>query len=453
VVFDAVCAGLDEAGAGLADIVTGEETLRVHVAGALPGERVRGRLGHVSVHARAALREAWADVEAVLDPSANRVLPICPAQGRCGSCPLMTLAYPAQLAWKRDRVSAHLATHGELAGIGVAPCVPSPLVTGYRNQAKYVYGKPRDAQYPVLGAYAPRSHAIVDLAGCHVVQPAIEEIRRALLAILVAQAVVPYDEIRRTGVLRYVIMRATTTGRVLVTLVVGHAGVGDAGAWAAALAEQCPSVAGVVLNVNATVGNTLFGDEEHLLVGQSTVDDEIGDVRVRLASRSFFQANHQVASRIYRDLVSAAAGAGNHAVDVYAGAGGIAFSLATIAEDVVAIEDNPAATQVAAAFIAEQTSVRNRVRMVTGDAAVCLAEIEAADLVVVNPPRKGCGQSVLAAIGRLRPGFVGYLSCDPQTLARDLAVLVSQGLALVGVTPYDMMPHTPHVETLALLRR
>ena len=462
VAFDAACIGLDDAGAGVVDMVAGEETLRVHVAGALPGEHVRGRLGHVSVHARAGRREAWADLEAVLTPSPNRVPAVCPAQGRCGSCPLMTLSYAEQLVLKRDRVAAQLAAHAELAGIAVDACVPSPLTTGYRNQAKYVYGKPPGGAHPALGAYAPRSHTIVDLAGCHVVESVIDEVRRVLLGLLATGNVAPYDEVRRTGVLRYVTMRATASGRVLVTLVVARAeraqhleagdDAGDVRALATALTQQCPQVAGVLLNVNATGGNTLFGDEEHLLVGQATVDDEIGDVRVRLASRSFFQANRPVASRIYRDLVEATAATGQHAVDVYAGAGGIALSLATIVEDVVAIEGNAAATQVAAALIAEQPSPGNRVRMLTGDAATCLGEIEVADLVVVNPPRKGCDQAVLAAIGRLRPRWVAYLSCDPQTLARDLVVLASQGFGVARVTPYDMMPHTPHVETLALLR-
>jgi 23S rRNA (uracil1939-C5)-methyltransferase len=139
------------------------------------------------------------------------------------------------------------------------------------------------------------------------------------------------------------------------------------------------------------------------------------------------------------------------AVDVYAGACGIALSLAAKASEVVAIEENPSATQVASAFLAEQGAAADRVRVVTGDAARCLADISEAGFVVLNPPRKGCSPRVLAEVARLRPRMLAYLSCDPRTLARDLAVLGAAGARVVQVTPFDMMPHTPHVETLALL--
>ncbi len=449
--LEATCASLDEDGAGVADVPAGPETLRVHVQGALPGERVRARIDHVSVHLRAGVREAWAETREVLISSPHRVAPFCPKQGPCGSCPLI-LAYPAQLAWKRERVRESLAEYPGLAEVAVEPCVPSPRTTGYRNQAKYVYGRAQHSGRPILGAYAPRSHAIVDLSGCHVVEPVLDEVRKTLLEILLAKVVEPFDEVRRTGVLRYVVMRATLSHQALVTLVAARSDWKDADAVATALAEQCHALAGVVLNVNPTAGNKLFGDDERLLFGQATVDDEIGDVRVRLSSRSFFQANRELASRIYRDLVAAVPVSVGRAVDVYAGAGGIALSLAPIAHEVVAIEENMAATDVARTFIAEQTALGERVRIVTGDAAACLAQVSTADLVVLNPPRKGCSAQVLAAVQRLRPKHLFYLSCDPRTLSRDLAALVRAGATVTRVTPYDMMPHTPHVETLAVLR-
>jgi 23S rRNA (uracil1939-C5)-methyltransferase len=449
--FEAACAGLDDAGAGLADVSAKSETLRVHVAGALPGERVRACLLHVSVHERAGVREAWAAVAEVLKPSSDRVVPICPAQGICGSCPLMILDYPAQLAWKRDRVMARLAEYPDLAGIAVEPCFPSPHTTGYRNQAKYVYGYARNSGRAVLGAYAPRSHEIVDLSECHVVEPVLDEVRDVLLEILVASGVEPFDEIRRTGILRYVVMRATSARRVLVTLVVARLDWDGAEAVATKLVARCPGVTGVVLNMNPTAGNNLFGNDERLLCGGSTVDDEIGDVRVRLSSRSFFQANREVASRIYRDLVAAVPTNTVRAVDVYAGAGGIALSLVPIAREIVAIEENLAATEAATTFIAEKTALGRHVQVVTGDAAACLASIDSADMVVLNPPRKGCAAEVLEAMQRLRPKVLAYLSCDPGTLARDLAVLVRAHATVTQVRPYDMMPHTPHVETLVVL--
>ncbi|HEX7499356.1 MAG TPA: methyltransferase, partial [Polyangia bacterium] len=262
------------------------------------------------------------------------------------------------------------------------------------------------------------------------------------------------DEVPRTGVLRYAVLRATALGQVMATLVTARPEWSAAEAVARALCQRCAAVTSVVLNVNESAGNALFGEHERVLVGEACVEDTMADVRVRLSSRSFFQTNREVASQIYRKIVAVAPDGMARAVDVYAGACGIALSLAAkaseVVAEVVAIEENPAATQAAANFLAEQGMAR--VRVVTGTAAHCLADIRAADFVVLNPPRKGCGADVLAAVARLRPQVLAYLSCDPRTLARDLAALVVAGAQVVKVTPFDMMPHTPHVETLALVR-
>jgi 23S rRNA (uracil1939-C5)-methyltransferase len=363
----------------------------------------------------------------------------------------MCLEYAAQLAWKQQRVAAHFSGHLALAGSSIDACVPSPANTGYRNQAKYVYGRAHASAEPVLGAFAPRSHRVVDLAGCCVVEPVLDEVRQILLGLLLAGNVAPFDEQHCQGDLRYVVMRATAAGEVMVTLVAGRPGWQDAREIATLLGEACPAVTSVMLNTNVGGGNVLLADEERVLCGAPFVEDRIGEVSVRLSSRSFAQVNRQVAARIYRDIVAAAPAQSGCAVDVYSGAAPIALSLATRAEEVIAMEENGAATAAAAAFIAEQGGVARRVRTLTGDAAVCLAQVTAADVVVLNPPRKGCAPEVLAATARLRPSLLAYLACDPATLARDVAKLEAAGARVLRVTPYDMMPHTPHVETLVLL--
>jgi 23S rRNA (uracil1939-C5)-methyltransferase len=285
-----------------------------------------------------------------------------------------------------------------------------------------------------------------------VVEPVLDDARQGLLAVLMENAVEPFDEVLRTGVLRYGVLRATAAGQVMATLVAARDQWPAAEAVAAALCQRCPAVTSVILNVNVSLGNALFGEHERVLVGQTNLEDNLGDVRVRLSSRSFFQTNRQVASAIYRAIVAAAPDGIARAVDVYAGACGIALSLVAKAREVVAIEENASATQAAVDFLAEQGADASRVRVVTGDAARCLADISEAGFVVLNPPRKGCSAEVLAAVARLRPQLLAYLSCDPRTLARDLAVLAGAGAQVVQVTPFDMMPHTPHVETLALVR-
>jgi 23S rRNA (uracil1939-C5)-methyltransferase len=444
---------LDHDGAGVADVQTDVGLFRVHVAGALPGEQVCARVAHVSPHAREQGQDAWADLEEIVIATPERVAPPCPAPDGCGSCPLARWAYAAQVEWKRGLVAEVMATQKDLL---VADCVPSPRPFGYRGNAKYVFGHDHDGKL-VLGAYAPRSHEIVDMSGCPIGEPALSGVAAALLPLLVQHAVEPFDEVRRTGLLRYVVSRANAEGKVLVALVTGHENWPEAEPIARELAAACPAVLGIVHNINNTSGNALFGESERLIFGSAFIEDSIGPARVRLGPRSFAQANRLVAGRTYHDIVAAAARLGSidRAVDAYAGAGGIALSLAPLAREVVAIEENPAACATARAFLAERGSgdPGARVRFVTGDVADHLAQVGTADVVVLNPPRKGCAPAVLEAVAQLRPRMVAYLSCNPTTLARDLAALARLGLRTVSITPYDMLPHTPHVEALALLER
>ncbi len=445
---EAECAALDDDGAGVAKL--GETAL--HVAGALPGERVCATVEHVSPHGR---QQAWARLTTIERPSPDRVPAVCPAYGACGGCPLQHLAYAAQARWKRERVAAALAGHPALAAVPVAACVPSPLQLAYRNQAKYVYGRTRDGRL-VLGAYVPRSHALVDMAGCRVVEPILDEVRGAILEVLAGRRVPPFDERARAGFLRYAVLRSNAAGGALVTLVTTRARWPGGEAAAREIRARAPAVIGVVQNVNRSTGNVLFGPADRVLDGAGTIEDVIGGARVELSSRAFFQINRAVAERAYDDIRRAAEALAcrrslDRAIDAYAGAGGIAFDLAPLAREVLAIEQNPAATAAAAAAAARMGL--SRVRFVTADVAEALADVPAADLVVLNPPRSGCARAVLAAVSRLRPALVAYLSCDPTTLARDLGALVDAGFEVARVVPYDMLPHTPHVEALALMSR
>lgn len=437
----------DEQGAGIAPF----DGADVHVTGALPGEAVRAVVNHVSPHRPTGSPQAWARLAQVLEPSPERVLPVCPAYGACGGCTLQHWLYPAQVVWKGERVAAVVQRHPRLQQAVVEPCVPSPASLGYRNQGKYVYGRLQDGRL-ALGAYAPRSHRLVDLQGCRLVEPGVDEAARCLRGLLEARGVEPYDEARRTGQLRYVVVRANALGQRLVTLVTATRDLPGAASLAAALRAEDAAVAGVVQNLNPTTGNVIFGDEELLLAGEDRLEDEIEGARVLLSSRAFFQVNRGVAALAYRAIFRAAAerlGAGIVAVDAYAGVGGIALCLAPLAREVIAIEENPAAT--AAGELAARRSGLDRLRFVTADAAQGLAAVSTADLLVLNPPRAGCAEAVLTQAARLRPRLAAYLSCNPETLARDLSFLERHGLRPERLTPFDMLPHTPHVETLALL--
>jgi len=434
-----VITALDDEAAGMAM----HDGVRVHVAGALPDEAVDATIAHVSPHRP----DAWASLAGVERASAVRVPPVCPAYGECGGCTLEHMAYARQLEWKKEHVAAALAQAGVTAP--VAACVPSPRPLGYRNKSKLVYASDADGR-PVLGAFAPRSHRVIDLAGCRVAEAPLDDVASVLRELLARHAVRGYDERTHEGLLRYAILRVNHLGQVLVTLVTGDAAFPEGEAIAGALVAARPEVVGVVQNINRSRGNALYGDEERTLAGESHLGDQIGAVQLRLSSTAFFQVNRDVAARIYADVTDAAALTGTErVVDAYAGVGGIALTLARGAAEVVGIEEHPRA--VADAQAAAQLNHLVRARFVVGDVEAELARLGAADVVVLNPPRRGCAATVLRAAVALKPRLIAYVSCAPDTLARDLALLQKEGFATRSVVPYDMLPQTPHVESLAVI--
>lgn len=443
------CADLDDEGAGVGEAAG----TALHVLGALPAERIEATVAHVSPHAPA----AWGRLERIVAPSADRRAPVCPGFGRCGGCALQHLAYEAQLEWKRARVVRAFAEQAALRDVTVGATVASPRALGYRNNAKLVAARADAGRPAVLGGYAPRTHDVVDLLGCRVVEPALDAVATELRALLDQLDVDLYDERSLTGRLRYAVLRSNHAGQVLCALVVARL-LPNGTELADRLRAARPEVIGVVEHENRTRGNAIFaaGGAERTLAGQPALEDRllVGDqtIPVRLTAAAFFQANREVAGLAYTALLRALdVRPTERVVDAYSGVGGIGLALAARAAEAVGVESNAGAVQ-NATEAAARNGVRNA-RFLAGDAAAVLATLDRAEVVVVNPPRRGCAPEVLDQIARLAPRAVGYLSCDPDTLARDLAVLAGRGYQAAAVTPFDMLPHTPHVETLAVLRR
>ena len=225
---------------------------------------------------------------------------------------------------------------------------------------------------------------------------------------------------------------------------------------ARALMAAIPAVVGVVQNVNDSTGNVIFGHDERTLAGVAALNESFGEVAVEIGARAFLQLNRGVAQLAYAAIRAAVLAAPPTPVggllDVFGGVGAIAFSLADLAREIVVIEANPVAT-LAGAQAAARAGL-DHVRFVTAEASAAIASTGAADVIVLNPPRAGAGTGVCAAIVQMRPRLLAYLSCNPATLARDLAILTGNGsgLTVESLQPFDMLPHTSHVETLAILR-
>jgi 23S rRNA (uracil1939-C5)-methyltransferase len=442
---------LDDAGCG----VGASEGRRVHAFDLLPGEHAEVEIDHESPHRP----EAWGRVVRRIDAaSADRVQPNCPGFGRCGGCTWQHLAYPAQLAAKRQRVVRALADVPAVraGAVAVADVRPSPQQLGYRNKGKYVAGIA--GGHVVLGAYAPRTHEIVDTLGCKVVAPIVDEIASWVRGAAESAQLVPYDEARRAGELRYVIVREAG-GDVMIALVVASGTPRDKLERVANALARHPAVRGLVAIHNDRRDGAIVpaGSSAHVLLGHGHLVEQLAGVPVEVGAAEFLQVNRDQAAAMYARVAELAAGAapGALAVELYAGLGGIGLHLARSGMRVVAVELDPDA-------VAQLRRASERAGLpivaLAGDAGRVRDELRARldatpAVVVVNPPRKGLGEDARALLVDLAAPTIVYVSCGPEPLGRDLAALASAGWAPDAIEPFDLMPGTPQIETVVRLRR
>jgi 23S rRNA (uracil1939-C5)-methyltransferase len=376
----------------------------------------------------------------------------CAHYPECAGCSLIGTPYGKQLALKQLKVLEAFAPYPTLAGFSVPEIIGAPHSFGYRNQAKLVVRRARRGL--LLGIYRPGTHQVIDLRECPVHHPLINEVL-ARTRIALEHAEVPvYDERTATGWLRYVVLRISGWQRRAQVILVAH----DA-RWAGLRSlthtlRRLRGVSGVLLNVNATSGNVIFGEEFRVLSGDEGLVERVGGLKLMCRAGSFLQPNIGAARRVYeRVLAWAAPEAGETAVDLYAGVGAISFCLATRARSVWGIEESPGAVLDAKRNI-RLNGVHN-VRFVAGEAAPRMREITERlgkiDLVTLNPPRKGADEPAREAIVQAAPSRIVYVSCDPVSLARDLDWLAARNYGLVAIQPFDMLPQTEHVETVVLL--
>jgi 23S rRNA (uracil1939-C5)-methyltransferase len=440
-------ASLDEQGLGVG-IVEGRA---VHVADLLPGERAEVAVDHTSPHAA----EGWGHVvRRIGKASPDRTRPACPRFGRCGGCTWQHLGYGAQLGEKHRIVATALAGVPAVAAgtVGVERVVPSPEQLGYRNKGKYVAAA-QDGRL-VLGAYAPRTHTVVDTLGCRVVAPVIDELATWARGALEGAGLEPFAEAARTGELRYVVIRASASGDALVALVVASGTARRKLEQVANAMARHPSLRGLVVTRNDRRDGAILpaGAPADVLAGTAVITERLGGVDVDVGIGEFLQVNRRQAAAMYARVAELAApDAGVRAVELYAGLGGITFSLATRGADVLAIELDDDA--VASLRRAANRAGLDRVRAEAGDAASLTRHLrgERADVVVVNPPRKGLAVAAIDALVAAAPARIVYVSCGPATLGRDLARLDGHGYAPTVIQPFDLMPGTGQVETVVRL--
>jgi len=421
------------------------------VEGALPGERVK------ILAVKVKKSYGYGKLLEVLAPSPHRVEPGCPVYARCGGCTLQHLSYEAQLEWKTKLVKDALERIGGVGNPLVTHCVGMKEPFAYRNKAQFPIRTVNGL--PAAGFFSARSHKLVPVDDCAIQHPVNGDILRILQSFLAEFGIPCYDENTHTGVVRHVLTRcAFCTGEVMVCIVVNAKKLPHAETLAERLNEALGGkLAGLVLNMNRARTNVILGQETLALWGKASITDFIDGLRFEISPLSFFQVNPVQTEILYATALALAdVRPADTVADIYCGIGTMSLLFAQKAKTVVGVELVPQAIADAEANAAAN-GITN-VSFVADYAEKALPAIaqergEGFDIIVLDPPRRGCDAAVLDAAAALAPRTIVYVSCDPGTLARDVKHLAALGYALGDVRPVDMFPQTTHVETVVLLSK
>lgn len=415
----------------------------IFVDGALPGEVVEAHLFQRKK------RYGRARLSSILKPSPSRVQPPCKLFGRCGGCHLMHLSYSKQLEIKRQQVVDALKRIGKIDGDITEPCLPSPSPVAYRHKIQLPVRKGKRGL--TLGLYARSSHELIEVKACHIHSPLGEEVYREIRSIVMQSGIEPYDPAAKTGELRHVLIKSTLhTQQALIVLVTSQKGSLFLSRLAAQIMACHPAIKGVVHNIHSGPENVILGDEYRLLAGAPSMEERLCGLTFKVSPASFFQVNPAQAENLYAKALSFAELKGDETVlDAYCGVGTLSLLFAKHAKKVIGVESVAQAIR-----DAQENSRLNGIQSVSFVCAPCetfIDSLTAIDVALINPPRKGCEPAFLDGIGRLAPKRLIYISCNPATLARDLAYLAQFGYKTDVVQPYDMFAQTAHVECVAKL--
>lgn len=438
----AVVSGFTSEGLGVCRV----DGCAVFVPNAVPDEIYDLRITHIGKHA------AYGKIEAIISKSPHRVNRLCPYAKLCGGCDFWHMDYETECAIKRQRVLDALNRIGgqslqELT-LYAAPCCES-----YRNKAQFPVKEIKGRME--AGFYRKGTHDLLPVHRCRIQPQCADDAKQAVLQWARACRIRAYEEGTHRGDLRHIFVRcAEATGEVAVCLVVNGETLPREAELIAALRAQVAGLRSVTLNVNMRPGNVVLGEKTRVLWGGDTIEDELCGLRFCISPRSFYQVNRTQAELLYRRAIALAGLNGTQTVlDLYCGTGTITLCLAAYAERVIGVEVVDAAIA-----NAKENAKRNGIENASffcadaGQAAQRLCEDGIRpDVIVLDPPRKGISAEVIAAIARMSPQRVVYVSCDPATLARDIKLLSEQGYSLTHAEAVDLFPRCAHVETVALL--
>ncbi|EIF6154542.1 23S rRNA (uracil(1939)-C(5))-methyltransferase RlmD [Clostridium perfringens] len=444
-IFDIISQGYE--GEGIAKI---DNKYPIFIEGALKGEKVKVRIVKVNKNF------AYGKLMEVLEASEERVNPPCAIYKRCGGCKLQHASYKAQLDFKWDRVKDCVSKIGKLDPSIVKYPLGMEEPWRYRNKVQLPIGLINGEVK--IGFFAPRSHDIIDMESCLIQDEIGDKVVKLTREWIEKFNIRPYNvdgEYDEKGIVRHImIRRGFTTNEVMVVLVTNGEKLPHKEEFVDLMVKNIPGIKSIIQNINSKKTNVILGLESKTLWGEDTISDYIGDFRFNISPLSFFQVNPTQTEVLYGKALEYANLTGNEEVfDAYCGTGTITLFLSQKAKKVYGVEIIPQAID-NAWINAKENKVEN-VEFFVGESEVVIPDLinkgVKADVVVVDPPRKGCDKKLLDAITNIDAKKIVYVSCDPSTLGRDLKVLEENGYKTLEVQPVDMFPNTAHIENVALL--
>lgn len=421
----------------------------VFVPGAITGELIEAKI--------VKLEKSYAigKILNIIKTCEHRIESICPIYKKCGGCNIQHLSYEGQLDFKRQRVIDALTRIGKLEDITVNKVIGMDNPYRYRNKVQLPVGEMNGNIQ--IGFYAPRTHDIIDMDTCYIQDEVADKIIRLIREWIKEYKIPVYNEETGTGVIRHIMIRsAFKKNEVMIVLVTNKDDFDYKEEFINIILNNVENVTSIVQNINKKKTNVILGDVCKTLWGKDAITDYIGKFKFNISPKSFFQVNPVQTEVLYSKALEYANLDGNQTVfDAYCGAGTISLFLAQKAKKVYGVEIVPEAIENAIEN-AENNNINN-VEFIVGEAEKVIPELinkgVKAEVVVVDPPRKGCEKELLLAIAKMSPDRIVYVSCDPGTLGRDLSILRDLGYITQEVQPVDMFPQTAHVESIVLLQR
>ena len=431
------------------------EGMAVFVAGAVVGDLLDVRLVKICKS------YAFGIIERIRQASAHRIESDCAVCKSCGGCDFRTMTYEAELTAKQGFVQDAMTRLGGL-DITVEPILPSPYENGYRNKVQYPVARLGDGKV-TAGFYASRSHRVIPCTDCRLQPPLLNEIIRSVCRLMEQMKISVYDEAIGKGLVRHLYLRhGVHSGEIMVCIVCNGRKLPLQQEFVERLLIRHPEITTVVLNVNTKNTNVVTGTENITLFGPGYIRDTLCGVPVQLDPLAFYQVNTLGAEQLYGVAAQYAAEGANEEkrgllLDLYCGAGTIGLSMAERFEKLIGVEIIPQAVENARANAAAMGYSENEARFLCADAGKAAAQLAAEglkpDVIVLDPPRKGCDTATLDAVLQMAPQRIVMVSCNASTAARDVRYLADHGYAVQKVKPVDMFPRTKHVETVVCLNK